>query len=131
MKTGKMPSGLAKYWKTHKRKVKHSKEAIKRTYARRKAAIKRAHARREAAIKRAHARRRKRMRNPITVFRLAIQKGTRRESRLFWNGEKFTKNSRPDAFGSLALVKAKGHFLARRWGKQLSGYTFFAVPGHG
>lgn len=100
-KKGVMPPALAKYWRAHRRGA--SKHKAKRA---------------------AHRRRRK---NPSPRYRLAIQRGSNKGTRLYFDGVKFSRFNRAAAFGSLALVTAKANALRKKY-KALARWAMYAVP---
>lgn len=128
MNTKNMPPGLARYWKKHKRGQGYRYQGPGHSTlpeSERAAAAKRVIQKR---MKRLAAK--KRMRNPIGVFKLAIQKGSRRASRLYLakSEDKFSSSAPARTFSSIAAVKAAGYAQRRRYGSRLAAYTFLIVP---
>lgn len=124
-KKGVMPPALKKYW-AKRRAVTASGAKFNRTeYHYKKKLAKLTGARRERYKKRYE--KRYRIRNPKTLFRLAIQKGSNASTRLYFDGVKFSKFSKPTSYGSLTLVKARAHALHKKY-SDLDKWTIVAVP---
>ena len=121
MNTKNMPAGLAAYWKKHKRTKAHKKKSVKKTSQR---------VSRQRAKRGSHVLSVRRV-NPVAVFRLAIQKGNNKASRLYLSrdAEEFSVKTISRKFHSVEDVKRVALPLIKKYSSNvLKGYSFLVVP---
>jgi len=127
MNTKNMPPGLARYWKAHKKRARKAKSATAVRDPQHRKLVK--SIRSHFAMDEAKLRVRRRV-NPIAVFKIAIQKGTRRASRLYLarDDDKFTTKAKARTFSTLTAAKIEGRRLHKQYSAQLKHYTMLIVP---
>lgn len=131
MNTKNMPPGLRRYWSKMKgkkaRKVRDPKhKRLLKSLGSHFASDEKAERRRKKSM----PRRSRRMRNPVAVFKLGIQKGARKATRLYLarDTDKFSASAAPRTFSSIGAAKEAARAASKRYGKLIAAYDFVVVP---